>query len=149
MKTMSKFLCCCVAGVTLVTMALAATILAGGQPEYQPKFHGDPARSDAEAVALGYVRTVMRSEHVYQKKNGQYATSLMQLVHVGSFTRRMVEPQQGDYKVDFHSRKDGFELTMIPKQIDADHRSFYGNEKGVIHADDQKTATEDSAVAKK
>jgi len=149
MKTMGRSMRRWAAVVTLGTMVLAGTPRLAGQTAYQPKFPGDPAHSDSEAVALGYARTLMRAQHLYKKKNGQYATSLIQLVHVGTFTRRMVEPQQGDYKVGFHPRKDGFELTMTPKQLDADHRSFYANEKGAIHGDDQKTATEDSPVLKK
>jgi hypothetical protein len=149
MKTLGKRMRRSAAVVTLGTFVLAGTALLAGQTAYQPKFVGDPAHSDSEAVALGYVRTLMRAQHSYHTKNGHYATSLMDLVHVGSFTRRMAETEQGDYKVSFHSRKDGFELTMTPKQLDADHRSFYTNEKGAIHGDDQKTATEDSPVLKK
>lgn len=135
--------------VTLGTIVLAGSARLAGQTAYQPKFPGDPAHSNSEAVALGYARTLMRAQHLYKKKNGQYATALIQLVHVGTFTRRMVETEQGDYKVSFYPRKDGFELTMTPKQLDADHRSFYGNEKGAIHGDDQKTANEDSPVLKR
>jgi len=149
MKTIGRLMRRGAALVTLGTIVLAGSALAAGQTAYQPKFPGDPARSDSEAVALGYARTLMRAQHLYKRKNGQYATSLIQLVHVGTFTRRMVEPQQGDYKMSFHPRKDGFELTMTPKQLDADHRSFYANEKGAIHGDDQKTANEDSPVLKR
>jgi hypothetical protein len=65
----------------------------------------------------------------------------------------MTQTQQGDYTVSFHTRKngkdgkDGFELTMTPNQIDAAHRSFYANEDGVIHADEQGAATEASPKA--
>src|SRR5208282_5985208 len=96
MKTLGKRMCRSTAVVTLGTFVLAGTALLAGQTAYQPKFAGDPAHSESEAVALGYVRTLMRAQHTYQAKNGQYATSLMELVHVGSFTRRMAEPQQGD-----------------------------------------------------
>jgi len=149
MKTMGRSVRRWAAEVTLGTIVLAGTARLAGQTAYQPKFAGDPAHSNSEAVALGYARTLMRAQHLYKTKNGQYATSLMDLVHVGSFTRRMAGTEQGDYKVSFHPRKDGFELTMTPKQLDADHRSFYANEKGAIHGDDQKTATEDSPVLKK
>jgi hypothetical protein len=137
--------------IAMVTLGI--TLLAGipqlpAQTPYQPKFKGDPAHSDSEAVALGYIRTFERAQNTYKAHNGKYASSLMDLVHVGSFTRRMAEPQHGDYTVSFHPRKDGYELTMNPKQQDADHRSFYVNEKGVIHADDQKQATEDSPPLK-
>jgi len=115
---------------------------------YQPKFPGDPARSESEAAALGYMRTVIRAQKLYQKKNEKYATSLSDLVHIGNFTRRMLNPDRGDYTVKFHSRKDGYELTVIPKQQDAQHRSFYANEDGVIHGDESKPADETSAKVK-
>ena len=119
------------------------------QTTYQPKFPGDPARSDSEANALGYMRTVIRAQKLYNKKNDKYASSLADLVHTGNFTRRMLNTDRGDYTVQFHSKKDGYELTMAPKQPeDTTHRSFYANEDGVIHADETKTADEDSAKLK-
>ena len=134
---------------------LLATALICAQTPYQPKFPGDPARSDSEANALGYMRTVIRAEHQYQKKNdGKFATSLAQLVHTGSFTKRMAATDRGDYTVSFRPHrakskdKDGYELILIPKQLDPEHRSFYANEDGVIHADEQKTANEDSPKIK-
>jgi len=129
----------------------AAALLAAGtaitlaQTAYQPKFKGDPARSESEANALGYVRTVVRAEREYNKKNGKYASSLAQLIHTGNFTRRMTQTERGDYTVIFLPHKDGYELTLVPKQQDAEHRSFYANEDGVIHADEVKPATADSA----
>jgi hypothetical protein len=136
-----------------------SALLLSAQTPYQPKFPGDPAHSDSEAAALGYMRTVIRAQQQYKKKNdGKFATSLAQLVHTGSFTKRMVATDRGDYKVSFHSRKakgkdgdkdnNGYELTMTPKQLDADHRSFYASEDAIIHADDQKTADEDSPKVK-
>jgi len=133
---------------TTVVALLASVLAAAAQTPYQPKFHGDPARSESEANALGYMRTVVRAQHQYEKKTGKYATSLNQLVHTGSFTRRMTETDRGDYTVGFRSHKDGYELTLTPKQLDANHRSFYTNEDGVIHADEEKAATEDSPKAK-
>lgn len=133
---------------SVITMAVLASALLAAQAQYQPKFHGDPARSDSEAIALGYVRVVIRAENQYQRKNGKYATSLIQLVHSGSVTRRMTQTDRGDYTVGFRSRKDGYELTLTPKQLDAQHRSFYTNEDGVIHADEEKAATEDSPALK-
>jgi len=115
---------------------------------YQPKFPGDPAHSDSEAVALAYVRTVIRAQKVYDKKNDKYATSLTDLVHTGNFTTRMVNTDRGDYTAKFHSKKDGYEITVIPKQEDANHRSFYANEDGVIRADETKTADESSPKLK-
>jgi hypothetical protein len=115
---------------------------------YQPKFPGDPAHSESEANALGYMRTVIRAQKLYQKKNDKYASSLLDLVHTGSFTRRMANTDRGDYTVEFHPRKDGYELTLIPKQQDPQHRSFYANEDGVIHADETKAADENSPKVK-
>jgi len=112
---------------------------------YQPKFAGDPARSESEALALGYMRTVLRAEHAYKKRHDKYADSLEALAGTGSFTKRMAHStDRGDYTASFRPHKDGFVLTMTPKQMDAEHRSFYAEEDGVIHADDQKAASADS-----
>ncbi len=132
----------------MAALALAGTLMAAAQPAYQPKFAGDPARSESETSALGYMRTVLRAQRQYNKKYGHYATSLAELVHTGSFTRRMVNSDRGDYKVSFHSRKDGFQLALTPKQLDATHRSFYAEGDGVIHADEEKAASESSPTVK-
>jgi hypothetical protein len=129
-------------------IVLLSGLAATAQTTYEPKFKGDPAKSESEAAALGYMRTVLRAQKVYQKKNGKFATSLADLVHTGSFTKRMVNPDRGDYTVGFKSNKDGFDLTLTPKQLDAEHRSFYADEDGRIHADDQGPATEKSPVVK-
>jgi hypothetical protein len=127
---------------------LGTALFATAQTAYQPKFPGDPAHSDSEALALGYMRTVLRAEHAYKVKNGKYADSLSELVHTGTFTRRMVNPDRGDYTVSFHPHKDGFDLLMTPKQQDADHRSFYAKEDGVIHGEEAKVADENSPRVK-
>jgi hypothetical protein len=134
-------------------LLLLVAYFAGAQTSYQPKFKGDPARSDSEAAALGYMRTVLRAQKQYKKKNDKFASSLSDLVHTGSFTKRMVNPERGDYTVGFkanklRSDKDGFDLTLTPKQMDAEHRSFYAGEDGVIHGDDQGPANEKSPVVK-
>ena len=129
-------------------MVLVGCVATVGQTTYQPKFKGDPARSDSEAAALGYMRTVLRAQKLYQKKNDKFAASLADLVHTGSFTKRMVNPERGDYSVGFRPNKDGFELTLTPKQLDAEHRSFYAEEDGVIHGDDQKAADAESPKVK-
>lgn len=131
-------------------IALAVLPLAAAQTAYQPKFPGDPARSDSEAATLGYMRTVLRAQREYKKKNGHYATSLAALVHTGSFTRRMAKTDRGDYTVSFKSHKEGegFELALTPKQLDAQHRSFYATEDGIIHGDEEKAATEESPPVK-
>ena len=115
-------------------------------PVYQPKYHGDPARSDSESAALAYMRVVMRAQVGFNKHYGHYATSLTQLVHSGTFTQRMVNPDRGDYTVGFKSKKDDFVLTMTPKMLDAQHRSFYAENDGKIHAEESKGADADSPV---
>jgi hypothetical protein len=121
---------------------------AAAEPPYQPKFPGDPARSGSEAAALGYMRTVIRAQKEYKKKNAKFAPSLNALVHTGSFTRRMTKTDRGDYTVSFQSKKDGFELALTPKQMDSAHRSFYADEDGVIHAEEDKAASETSPTVK-
>lgn len=132
--------------VSLLLMALAAS----AQSVYQPKFKGDPARSDSEAAALGYMRTLLRAQRVYKKKNQHYATSLLDLAHIGSFTRRMVSTDRGDYTVKFHphKEKDTFEIVLAPKLQDATHRSFFSDEQGKIRVDEQKEADESSPLLK-
>ena len=122
---------------------------AGGQTSYQPKFAGDPARSDAESGALGYMRVVIRAQKLYNKKHDQYATSLTDLVNTGSFTRRMAKTtERGDYNVGFKGKKDSYTLTMTPKNLDPEHRSFYADEDGVIHGDETKAADASSPKVK-
>jgi hypothetical protein len=113
---------------------------------YTPKFRGDPARSDSEAVALAYMRVVMRAEVGFNKHYGHYALTLAQLVHSGTFTQRMLDPDRGDYTVGYKGKKDNFMLTMTPKNLDAQHRSFYVENDGKIHADESKAADGDSPV---
>ncbi len=115
-------------------------------PGYTPKYHGDPARSDSEALALGYMRNVMRAQMLYNKKNGHYATALSQLVHTGNITQRMVNPNRGDYTAGFKGKSDSFILTMTPTALDAQHRSFYAEDDGKIHAEETKPADADSPV---
>jgi hypothetical protein len=134
----------------VAAILLLSCMAASAQTPYQPKFKGDPAKSDSEAAALGYMRTVLRAQKVYFKKNNKYAASLSDLVHTGSFTKRMVNPDRGDYSVGFkaNKNKDGFDLTLTPKQLDAEHRSFYSDEDRQIHADDQAPATDKSPIVK-
>lgn len=121
---------------------------AQASPGYQPKFPGDPARSDSEAAALAYMRVVIRAQHRFQKQYDHFATSLAELVHSGSFTKRMVDPNRGDYTASFKGKKDSFVLTMTPRQLDAQHRSFYAEDDGKIHAEETKPADADSPVVK-
>jgi hypothetical protein len=115
-------------------------------PGYTAKYHGDPARSDSEFAALAYMRVVMRAQMLFNKQYGHYATSLTQLVHTGTFTQRMVSPTRGDYSVGFKGKNDDFVLSMAPRTLDAQHRSFYAENDGKIHADETKTADGDSPV---
>lgn len=115
---------------------------------YTPKFRGDPARSDSEAAALAYVRVVVRAQKQFNKQYGHYATTLAELVHSGSFTKRMVNPDRGDYTASFKGKKDSYVLTMTPKNMDAQHRSFYADEDGKIRGDDSKPADATSPIVK-
>ena len=134
---------------TAVSLALMGAVVAA-QAAYTPKFKGDPARSDSEAAALGYMRTFLRAQRIYKRKNDHYAETLMQLTKTGSFTRRMASPDRGDYTVKFrdHKDKDEFEITMVPKQQDATHRSFFSDQEGKIRVNEQGEATEDSPPLK-
>jgi hypothetical protein len=125
-----------------------ATAPQSSVPVYQPKFPGDPARSDSEAAALAYMRVVIRAQHQFEKQYDHFATSLAELVHSGSFTKRMVDPHRGDYTAGFQGKKDTFVLTMTPNHLDAQHRSFYAEDDGKIHADEAKPADGDSPVVK-
>ena len=115
---------------------------------YTPKFKGDPARSDSEADALAYMRVVVRAEKQFNKQYGHYALTLNELVHTGSFTKRMVSPTRGDYSVTYKGKKDSYLLTMMPNVLDGTHRSFYADEDGKIHADESKPADKDSPVVR-
>ena len=115
---------------------------------YTPKFRGDPAHSDSEAAALGYLRVVMRAEVGFNKQYGHYALTLRELVHSGTFTQRMVNTDRGDYTASYKGKKDSYVLTMTPKALDAQHRSFYAEDDGKIHGDESKPADADSPVVK-
>jgi len=117
-------------------------------PMYTPKFKGDPARSDSEAAALAYMRVVIRAQKQFNKQYDHYATSLAELVHSGSFTKRMVNTDRGDYTASFKGKKDSYVLTMTPKNMDAQHRSFYAEDDGKIHGDESKPADGSSPIVK-
>ena len=139
-------------------VAAPATMFSQAAPgeAYKPKFAGDPARSESESNALAYMRTLLRAEHTYKQRHGTYAETLSALAGTGSFTKRLASStERGDYTASFKPHKEkknkdeeGFVLTMTPKQMDAEHRSFYAEEDGVIHADDQKAADADSPKVK-
>jgi hypothetical protein len=138
------------AGILAVGMMAAAGLALGQAPAqpsatYQPKFPGDPARSESEAQALGYMRVVLRAQREYKKRHGKFAGTLEALAGTGSFTKRMAHTTaRGDYTASFRPQHDGFVLTMTPKQLDSEHRSFYAEDDGAIHTDDQKPADLDS-----
>jgi hypothetical protein len=147
-RKLAFFLAALLVTGTLVVVGLAAPQSEGAvqapasaQTTYQPKFPGDPARSDSEAGALGFMRVVIRAQKDYYKRHNEYATSFIELVNHGSFTRRMAQTKErGDYTVGFKGKKDSYVLSMTPKNLDAQHRSFYAEDDGVIHADESKAA---------
>jgi len=95
------------------------------------------------------MRVVVRAQKEYKKRHDQFATSLADLVNNGSFTRRMAKStERGDYMVGFKGKKDGYSLTMTPKNLDSQHRSFYAEEDGVIHGDESKAADSNSPRVK-
>jgi len=157
MKNNSTRFLALIAGLTIAASAVfaqePAPATAAASPQapastYQPKFAGDPARSESEAAALAYMRVVIRAQRQFNKQYDHFATSLAELVHSGSFTKRMVDPHRGDYTVSFEGQKDSFILTMTPNQLDAQHRSFYAEDDGKIHADEEKPADAKSPVVK-
>jgi hypothetical protein len=141
-----------VAGMMAAGLALAQAPAQPAAPPagtYQPKFPGDPARSESEAQALGYMRVVLRAQREYKKRHDKFAENLESLAGTGSFTKRMAHStDRGDYTASFRTHKDGFVLTMTPKHLDAEHRSFYAEDDFIIHADDQKAADSDSPKIK-
>ena len=130
-------------------LLLFASVLTIGQeaPAYQPKYPGDPAHSEAEAGAVGYMKTVVNAQKNYKHAHNEYSSTLAGLVGKGSFTRRMLKTDRGDYTVQFKGKADAYSVTMVPKTFDAQHRSFFVDEDGKIRVDDMKPATADSDVA--
>ena len=133
---------------TLSTILLVTLAVAQAAPtEYTPKFKGDPAKSDAESSALGYLRTVVRAERYYNSKVGHYATTLRELGGHGSFTKRMAKTtDRGDYTVDFNGKKNSYSVALTPKQFDESHRAFYAKEDGKIRVESDKPAGPSSPV---
>jgi hypothetical protein len=132
-----------------VTILLTSLSFAQATPDYKPKFAGDPAHSDAEAAAMGYMRVVVNAQKNYSHKHaGQYATSLNALVGQGSFTRRMLDPKRGDYSAKFKGTAKEYSLWMTPSTVSPATRAFFVDESGVIRAEEDKQATADSPKAK-
>jgi len=92
------------------------------------------------------MRTVVDAQRAYKKKHQNFATSMPQLVNNGSFTRRMLKTDRGDYTVAFLGGKEHFNVQLTPKTFDAEHRAFYVDEKGPIRVEPDKPATADSPV---
>ena len=106
------------------------------------------ANSPAESAAILYMRTAMRSEFLYKKKHNEYARSLASLVGTGSFTKRMSRPDRGDYKVQYSSNGEKYQLVMVPNAFDDQHRSFFVDQDGKIRVEEQKSATAESSLLK-
>jgi hypothetical protein len=132
----------------LAAAVLALSLLAAAQTTYTPQFKGDPAHSTAEAAALGYTRTVIYAQRVYHKKHAAYATSLAELVGSSSFTRRMTNPDRGDYTVHFTSTGKNFSLSLVPKQFDPAHRAFFADDTGAIRVENDQPASASSPKLK-
>jgi hypothetical protein len=115
---------------------------------YTPKYKGDPARSDSEFAAIAYMRVVTRAEKQFNKQYGHYALTLNELVHSGNFTKRMLDPNRGDYTASYKGKKDSYTLTMTPKTPDAQHRYFYADDDGKIRSDETKPADANSPVVR-
>lgn len=139
-------------GVALALLMAVAT--ATGQQTatpatgYQPKFAGDKAHSEAEAGAIAYMRTVVAAQRAYKRKHGHYAESLRALVGSLSFTKRMANPNRGEYKVGFRGQPEEYSLTMTPTQFDPAHRAFYVDQRGEFRAEEDRTASAKSPPLK-
>ena len=121
---------------------------ASGTPpsSYTPKYKGDPALSDSEFGALAYMRVVVRAEKQFNKQYGHYALTLNELVHSGNFTKRMLDPNRGDYTASYKGKKDSYTLTMTPRTPAADHRYFYADDDGKMRVEENKPADENSPI---
>ena len=118
-----------------------------GSPQtgaYQPKSAGDKAHSDAEYLAMAYMRTVAIAQKLFYRKHNRYADSLLALVGYGGVTRRMASTHRGDYEAGFRARPNGYTLVLTPANFDEGHRSFYIDESGEIRAEEGKRATGES-----
>lgn len=112
---------------------------------YTPKSPDDKARSESEFKSIAYARTVLSNEREYKKKMGTYSPTLMALTGGGrSFTKRMARTDRGDYTVQYRGGKEGFSVTLVPKQFDETHRSFYMDSSGVLRAQEAAPATAQS-----
>lgn len=131
------------ARVAAVAVVLLGTLAWAQLPErpYAPAFPGDPAKSQAEAGALGYMRTAVMAQRDYFKKHGGYATSLSALAGHGSFTRRMINPDRGAYRVSFRGSESSYALQLTPVEFAPDRRAFFVDQTGIFHVEEGKPAT--------
>lgn len=137
--------------ITVLATLAAAQIGAPPAPgtPYTPKFKGDPARSEKEAAALGYMRVVVNAQKNYSHKHsGQYAGNLRDLVGQGSFTKRLLVLQRGDYTVKFKGTSKDYSLWMTPTVISPTERAFFVGDSGIIKAEEDKEAGPDSPRVK-
>lgn len=121
---------------------------AASQTAYTPRYPSDPAHSQSEAIALGYIHTLVTAQKLYLKKHIRYAPSLYALAQLGSgsFTKRMAKTDRGDYNVIYHPGEKKYALQLTPKTFDQQHRAFWVNENGIVHVESDHPATEDSSV---
>jgi hypothetical protein len=129
--------------------AMAAAQVAPAPPPYRPRSADDPARSQEEAIALAYMRTVVSAQRLYYKSRGRYAPSLAALVGQGSFTKRMTVADRGAYVVRYRAlgERRGYALTLTPREVEPERRAFFVNESGIIRAsEEEEEATADSDV---
>ncbi len=132
----------------LATLAAAQIGSESASGPYKPKFRGDPARSENEAAALGYMRVVVNAQKNYSHKHGgQYAGSLRELVGQGSFTKRLLTTQRGDYTVKFKGTPKDYSLWMTPSTISPTERAFFVDDSGIIKAEEDKQANRESPKA--
>ena len=130
------------------TQAAAAPAPAAAKPAappYTPKSPDDKARSQSEYNSIAYARTVLANEREYKKKMGRYSASLMALTGGGrSFTKRMARADRGEYTVQYRGGKEGFSVTLVPKQFEETRRSFYLDSSGVLRVQEGAPATAES-----
>jgi hypothetical protein len=135
---------------TLTSWLLIAAAVSGAYGQTAgpaaPSGAASPGVTEAGAArvlagARGYLRTLWVAQREYKKKNGQYATSLAALVGKASFTRRMAQPDRGEYKVRFHSDGMAYSAELLPKAFDPQHPAFYMDDSGVVRSEEGKPAT--------
>ena len=138
--------------IALLLALLATASAASAQtapPPYTPKSADDHALSQAEANSIAYMKTLFYNQREYKKKMGRYSSSLLALTGGGrSFTKRMARPDRGDYVVSYRGGKDGFSVTLTPKQFDPARRAFYMDSSGVIRVQEGAPATSESEPLK-